>query len=58
MTDRVIFAVVGARHAAVAGNAFTMVTYDQNELLAPMSPQAMITIPWSADCDTSVQEHY
>lgn len=44
VTDQPVFAVAGFWQRTAKGNAFTMVTCDPNELVAPIHPKAMITI--------------
>lgn len=44
-----VFAIAGFWQRTVAGNGFTMVTCDANELVAPIHPKAMVTILAEAD---------
>lgn len=49
--DQDVFAVAGFWQLTREGPAFTMVTCDPNELVAPIHPKAMITILEEADWD-------
>ena len=44
VTDQPVFAVASFWQCTAKGNAFTMVTCDPNELVAPIHPNAMIAI--------------
>jgi putative SOS response-associated peptidase YedK len=58
VVDQPLFAVAGFWQATAAGNGFTMVTCDPNELVAPIHPKAMITILEPTDWDTWLRGSY
>lgn len=49
VTDQPIFAVAGFWQHTKQSAGFTMVTCDPNELVAPIHPKAMITVPHPDD---------
>lgn len=58
VTDQPTFAVAGFWQQTAAGNGFTMVTCDPNELVVPIHPKAMITILRPGDVETWLHGSY
>jgi putative SOS response-associated peptidase YedK len=58
VTDQPVFPVAGFWQRTKAGNGFTMVTCDPNELVEPIHPKAMITILEPEDVDTWLRGSY
>ncbi len=58
VTDQPIFAVAGFWRPTAKGNGFAMVTCDPNALVAPIHPEAMITILAEADWDRWLRGSY
>eukprot|EP01012_Entosiphon_sulcatum_P035065 TRINITY_DN44528_c0_g1_i1.p2 TRINITY_DN44528_c0_g1~~TRINITY_DN44528_c0_g1_i1.p2 ORF type:complete len:147 (+),score=28.43 TRINITY_DN44528_c0_g1_i1:3-443(+) len=58
VTDQPQFAVAGFWQQTVAGNGFTMVTCDPNELVAPIHPKAMVTVLEEANWDLWLRGSY
>jgi len=58
VTDQPVFAVAGFWQQTIAGNGFTMVTCDPNDLVAPIHPKAMITVLAETDWDRWLRGGY
>lgn len=58
VTDQPTFAVAGFWQRTEAGNGFTMVTCNPNDLVASIHPKAMITILEPADIETWLRGSY
>ncbi|WP_342248592.1 SOS response-associated peptidase family protein [Sphingomonas sp. OTU376] len=58
VTDQPMFAVAGFWQPTALGNGFTMVTCDANELVAPIHPNAMVTVLEEANWDLWLRGSY